>query len=84
MATCSSILAWGIPWTDEPGKLQSMGLKKTQTRLSDSMQRVDPLEKTLMLGGIEVRRRGKQRMRWLDGITDNKFSHLKNEIFITK
>ena len=25
MATCSSILAWGIPWTEEPGELQSMG-----------------------------------------------------------
>ena len=36
------------------------------------MQRVDSLEKTLMLGGIEVRRRrGRQRMRWLDGITDS-------------
>ena len=40
--------------------LQSMGL-----------QRVDSLEKTLMLGGIGGRRRrGRQRMRWLDGITD--------------
>ena len=36
------------------------------------MQRVDSLEKTLMLGGIEGRRRrGHQRMRWLDGITDS-------------
>ena len=35
------------------------------------MPRVDSLEKTLMLGGIEGRRRrGRQRMRWLDGITD--------------
>ena len=35
------------------------------------MGRVDSLEKTLMLGGIEGRRRrGRQRMRWLDGITD--------------
>ena len=35
------------------------------------MQRVDSLEKTLMLGGIRGRRRrGRQRMRWLDGITD--------------
>ena len=35
------------------------------------MQRVDSLEKTLMLGGIGGRRRrGRQRMRWLDGITD--------------
>ena len=37
------------------------------------MQRVDSLEKTLMLGGIGGRRRrGRQRMRWLDGITDSK------------
>ena len=36
------------------------------------MRRVDSLEKTLMLGGIEGRkRRGRQRMRWLDGITDS-------------
>ena len=35
------------------------------------MRRVDSLEKTLMLGGIgDRRRRGRQRMRWLDGITD--------------
>ena len=33
------------------------------------MRRVDSLEKTLMLGGIGDRRRGLQRMRWLDGIT---------------
>ena len=35
------------------------------------MQRPDSLEKTLMLGNIEGRRRGQQRMRWLDGITDS-------------
>ena len=35
------------------------------------MQRTDSLEKTLMLGKIEGRRRGQQRMRWLDGITDS-------------
>ena len=35
------------------------------------MQRVDSFEKTLMLGKIEGRRRGRQRMRWLDGITDS-------------
>ena len=43
-------------------KLQSFG---------HLMQRADSLEKTLMLGKIEVRRRGRQRMRWLDGITDS-------------
>ena len=35
------------------------------------MQRTDSLEKTLMLGKVEVRRRGRQKMRWLDGITDS-------------
>ena len=35
------------------------------------MQRADSLEKTLMLGKIEGRRRGRQRMRWLDGITNS-------------
>ena len=46
-----------------------MVLEKT---LGHLMQRVDSLEKTLMLGGIGGRRRrGRQRMRWLDGITDS-------------
>ena len=35
------------------------------------MRRVDSLEKTLMLGGIGGRRRGRPRMKWLDGITDS-------------
>ena len=35
------------------------------------MGRVDSLEKTLMLGGTGGRRRGRQRMRWLDGITNS-------------
>ena len=35
MATHSSILAWKIPYTEEPGGLQSMGSQKNQTRLSD-------------------------------------------------
>ena len=153
MATHSSILAWRIPWTEEPGGLQSTGLQRighdwathttsqlhlSHTRVMDGceswtvkkaecrrieafelwcwrrllrvswtarksnqsilkesspgcssvleglmlklklqyfgrfMQRVDSLEKTLMLGGIGGRRRrGRQRMRWLDGITDS-------------
>ena len=37
----------------------------------DLMGRADSLEKTLMLGKIKGRRRGRQRMRWLDGITDS-------------
>ena len=39
--------------------------------LGHLMRRADSLEKTLMLGKIEGRRRGRQRMRWLDGITDS-------------
>ena len=35
MATHSSILAWRIPWTEEPGRLQSMGFTKSQTQLSN-------------------------------------------------
>ena len=35
------------------------------------MQRADSFEKTLMLGKVKGRRRGRQRMRWLDGITDS-------------
>ena len=35
------------------------------------MQTADSLEKSLMLGKVEGRRRGRQRMRWLDGITDS-------------
>ena len=46
-------------------------LKLKLQYLGHVMQRVDSLEKTLMLGGIGGRRRrGRQRMRWLDGITD--------------
>ena len=36
------------------------------------MERANSLKKTVMLGKIEGRRRGRQRMRWLDGITDSK------------
>ena len=48
-------------------------LKLKLQYFGDLMQRVDSLEKTLVLGGIGGRRRrGRQRMRWLDGITDSK------------
>ena len=40
------------------------------------MRRTDLLEKTLMLGKIEGRRRGRERMRWLDGITDSRYMNL--------
>ena len=47
-------------------------LKLKLQYFSHLMQRVDSSEKTLMLGGIEGRRRrGRQRMRWLDGIADS-------------
>ena len=55
-----------------PGiSLEGMMLKLKLQYSGHLMQRVDSLEKTLMLGGIgSRRRRGRQRMRWLDGITD--------------
>ena len=46
-------------------------LKLKLQYLGHLIRRVDSLEKTLMLGGIGSRRRGRQRMRWLDGITDS-------------
>ena len=52
--------------------LEGMMLKLKLQYFGHLMQRVDSLEKTLMLGGIEGRRRrGRQRMRWLDGITNS-------------
>ena len=52
--------------------LEGLKLKLKLQYFAHLMQRVDLLEKTLMLGGIEGRkRRGQQRMRWLDGITDS-------------
>ena len=45
-------------------------LKLKLQYLGHLMRRVDSLEKTLMLGGIGGKRRGRQRMRWLDGTTD--------------
>ena len=52
--------------------LEGMMLKLKLQYLGHLMRRVDSLEKTLMLGGIAGRRRrGRQRMRWLDGITDS-------------
>ena len=56
-----------------PGcSLEGLMLKLKLQYFDYIMQRVDSLEKTLMLGGIGGRRRrGRQRMRWLDGITDS-------------
>ena len=72
-----------VPWTARtsnqsilkeinPGiSLEGMMLKLKLQYFGYLMRRVDSLEKTLMLGGIGGRRRGRQRMRWLDGITDS-------------
>ena len=73
-----------VPWTARtsnqsilkaisPGiSLEGMMLKLKLQDFGHLMRRVDSLEKTLMLGGIVGRRRrGRQRMRWLDGITDS-------------
>ena len=55
-----------------PGcSLEGLMLKLKLQSFGHLMRRVDSLEKTLMLGGIGGRRRGRQRMRWLDGITDS-------------
>ena len=55
-----------------PGiSLEGMMLKLKLQYFGHLMRRADSLEQTLMLGGIEGRkRRGRQRMRWLDGITN--------------
>ena len=72
-----------VPWTATrsnqsilkeliPGiSLEGMMLTLKLQFFGHLMRRVDSLEKTLMLGGIGGRRRGRQRMRWLDGITDS-------------
>ena len=72
-----------VPWTAKrsnqsilkeisPGiSLEGMMLKLKLQYFGHLMRRVDSLEKTLMLGGIGRRRRGRQRMRWLDGIIDS-------------
>ena len=55
-----------------PGcSLEGMMLKMRLQYFGHLMRRADSFEKTLMLGKIEGRRRGEQRMRWLDGITDS-------------
>ena len=51
--------------------LEGMMLKLKLQYFGHLMRRVDSLEKSLMLGGIGGRRRGRQRMRWLNGITDS-------------
>ena len=51
--------------------LEGLMLKLKLQQFGHLMRRADSFEKTLMLGKIEGRRRGRQRMRWLDGITDS-------------
>jgi len=73
-----------VPWTarmsnqsilkeiSPGGSLEGLMLKLKRQYFGHLMRRVDSLEKTLMLGGIGGRRRrGRQKMRWLDGITDS-------------
>ena len=61
-----------IPKEISPGiSLEGMMLKLKLQYFDHLMRRIDSLEKTLMLGGIGGRRRGRQRVRWLDGITDS-------------
>ena len=57
--------------------LEGLMLKLKLQYFGHLMQRTDSLEKTLMLGKIEGRKRGRQRMRWLDGITDTMVMSLK-------
>ena len=57
---------------DQPWDFFGRTDAKAETPILWLIQRVDLLEKTLMLGGIgDRRRRGRRRMRWLDGITDS-------------
>ena len=80
-----------VPWTARrsnqsirkeisPGcSLEGLMLKLKLQYFGHLMQRADSLEKTLMLGKIEGRRRrGRQRIRWLDGITDSMHMNLSN------
>ena len=72
-----------VPWTTRrstqsflkeisPGcSLEGLILKLKLQYFGHLMRRADSFEKTLMLGKIDSRRRGRQRMRWLDGITDS-------------
>ena len=72
-----------VPWTarrsnqsilkeTSPGcSLEGLMLRLKLQYFGHPIQRADSLEKTLMLGGLGGRRRGRPRMRWLDGITDS-------------
>ena len=72
-----------VPWTARKSNqsilkgispkysLEGLMLKLKLQYFGPLMRRADSFEKTLMLGKIEGRRRGQQRMRWLNGITDS-------------
>ena len=74
---------WRVPWTARRSNhsilkeinlgcsLEGVMLKLKLQYFGHLVQRTDSLEKTLMLGKIECGRRGRQRMRWLDAITDS-------------
>ena len=63
---------WSILKEINPGiSLEGMMLKLKLQYFGHLMRRVDSLENTLILGGIGGRRRGRRRMRWLDGIMDS-------------
>ena len=74
---------WRVPWTarrshqlilkeiNSDNSLKGLMLKMKLQYFGQLMQRTDSLEKTLMLGKIEGRRRGRQGMRWLDAITSS-------------
>ena len=59
-----------VPWTARRTNQSILKEISPEYSLEGLIQRADSLEKTLMLGKIEGRRRGQQWMRWLDGITD--------------
>ena len=64
--------------------LEGLMLKPKLHYFGHLMQRTDSLEKTLILGKIEGRRRGQQRMRWLDGITDSMDSTSSSSLSLSK
>ena len=68
---CKEIQPSILKETSPECSLEGVMLRLKLQYFGHLMRRVDSLEKTLMLGGIGGRRRGRQRMRWLDGITDS-------------
>ena len=54
MATHSSILTWRIPWTEEPGRLQSMGLQKSQAQISDKKKKTPKVNHHLCLQQVII------------------------------